>query len=85
MNTRNTFNGKKPKRQIYAPAALLMAVVIVLAVITVAGWIGVIGLYASDDATARHAVKGNDFKDSQVQPLDLDQGKMDDGGYKWRL
>ena len=82
MNTRNTFNGKKPKRKPQMPVVVLAALVVFLAVVAIAAWIGVIGLYASDDAPARYSVKGNDFKVSQVQPSDLHQGQIDDGGYK---
>lgn len=82
MNTRKTFNGKKPKRRYHTPASVLMAAVIVLASVTVAAWIGVIGLYASDNEPGgRYGVKGNDFKVT-VQPSDLHQGQIDDGGYK---
>lgn len=65
MNTRQTFNGKVPKRKPRLSNTIMVGVIIVLTAVTVAAWIGVAGLYISDDVGGRHAVKGNDFKHSQ--------------------
>lgn len=86
MNTRKTFNGIKPRRRISLPMSFLMAIVLFLAAVAIAAWIGVAGLYLSDSG-GRYAVKGNDFKVSHsygdtVKPSDLHQGQIDDGGYK---
>lgn len=66
MNTRETFNGQIPaRRKFHAPAALLMAVVIFLAAVTVAAWIGVAGLYISDSQPTKQVVKEISLKGSQ--------------------
>lgn len=77
MNTRKTFNGKRTKRAVHLPSAVLAAVVIVLGACAVAAWIFVAGLYIQDDRPSRQWRTDTLKNTSQVQPSDLHQGRFD--------
>lgn len=71
MNTRSTFNGKRPRKHTLS-TVMLFALVAVLAssIVAVSFYIGSAG------------VKSDDSRNVQFVPSDLHQGRIDDGGYK---
>lgn len=74
MNTRKTFNGRRYRRRYSLPTSILAAVVMILASITIAAWIGVIGLYASSSAQpGREAVREVSIKRDASQAGTFDR------------
>lgn len=78
MNTRSTFNGKRPKKHTLS-TVMLFALVAVLASSIVAVSFYIV---SGEERSGRYAVKGDDFRNVQPMPSDLHQGRIDDGGYK---
>lgn len=73
MKTRKTFNGRRYRRRYSLPTSILAAVVMILASITIAAWIGVAGLYTSDAQPGREAVREVSIKRDASQAGTFDR------------